>query len=233
LAGGFVVHDHGQHSDLGSLRSPDEVAVLIDRVPTDFYIRHPDRNTVHWSDPAAIRRVIALDVPDGARVLELGTGTGYSSAVLAALAGPHGQVTTLDVSDHLAGWARTLHQQQNVTTVTCVVGDGLAGYPDGTCFDRIIAWFTPPSLSAAWIEQLARGGRIVSCLPVAALPSVSVLAAITADGDRPHIERLTFGGGYAQSHPGPIDDPHSVPPRWVDAPDGHRLDPDNNGAAGD
>lgn len=206
------------HRDPDRRRRPEEVAAVIDQVPADFYIRHPGRDTLHWSDPAAIRRdVITLDVPDGARILELGTGTGYSSAVLAALAGPQGHVTTIDVSDHLAGWARRLHQQQGVTTVTCLAGNGLAGHPDETGFDRIIAWFTPPALSRSWTTQLAPGGLIVSCLPVAALPSVSVLTAITVPEGRPHVERLTFGSGYAQSHPDPVDDPHAVPPRWVDA----------------
>jgi protein-L-isoaspartate(D-aspartate) O-methyltransferase len=212
-------HAPAPRRSLDGRRPLESVAAVIDQVPSDFDIRHPGRgDTLHWSDPAAIRRdVIALDVLDGARILELGTGTGYSSAVLAALAGPRGQVTTFDVSDHLAGWARTLHQQQGVTNVACRVGDGLAGYPAGGGSDRIIAWFTPPSLCRAWVEQLAPGGRIVACLPVAALPSVSVLASVTTHDGRPNVERLTFGGGYAQSHPGPVDDVHSVPPRWVDA----------------
>ena len=79
--------------DPNGRRTPESVAAVIDQVPSDFYIRHPGRgDTLHWSDPAAIRRdVISLDVPEGGRILELGTGTGYSSAVLAALTGPTGR----------------------------------------------------------------------------------------------------------------------------------------------
>jgi protein-L-isoaspartate(D-aspartate) O-methyltransferase len=187
------------------------------RVPADFYLHAAERGpTLHYSDLSAIRReLIALDVGDGARILEIGTGTGYSSALLAELAGPHGHITSVDISDHLAGWGSLLHHERGIRTVRCLCADGLAGYPAAAPFDRIVAWCTAPSLPRAWVEQLAPDGRLVACLPIAALPSATLITTITLDAGRPRVQAVTQGG-YAQSTTAPVDDPTTIPTRWVD-----------------
>ena len=88
-------------------------------VSATFYTHNEQRGeTVHRSEPASIHRELrALDVPTGARVLEIGTGSGYSGALLAELVGPHGRVVSVDVDMHLAGWANLLHHERGVTTV--------------------------------------------------------------------------------------------------------------------
>ena len=193
------------------------VADAASRVPVDFYHHNPQRGpTLHYSDPASIHRELAaLDVPAGTRVLEIGTGTGYSSALLAELAGPHGSVISLDISDHLVRWTNLLHHQQGLTTVRCHTTDGLAGIGEQAPFDRIIAWCTPPKLMKAWTDQLAPDGRLVTCLPIAPLPSTTLIATITLHGEQPHVEAIT-PGGYAQSTPGAVDDALTIPGRWVD-----------------
>lgn len=193
------------------------VADAASRVPVDFYHHNPHRGpTLHYSDPASIHRELAaLDVPAGARVLEIGTGTGYSSALLAELAGPHGSVISLDISDHLVRWTNLLHHQQGRTTVRCHTTDGLAGFAEQAPFDRIIAWCTPPKLMKAWTDQLAPDGRLVACLPIAPLPSTTLIATITLHGGQPHVEAIT-PGGYAQSTPSAVDDALTIPGRWVD-----------------
>ena len=191
----------------------------ISRVPEDVYLHDARRGpTLHYSDPAVIHRdLAALDVPDGARVLEVGTGTGYSSALLAELAGPAGHIVSMDVDDHLVQAANQLHGERGIgTVVTCHTGDGLAGHPPGAPYGRIVAWLCPPRLPSSWVHQLAPDGRIVTCLPVAPLPSANIITTITVHAGRPHADQLTFGG-YAQSHLTPIDDVHTIPPRWVDA----------------
>ncbi|MEV4708694.1 methyltransferase domain-containing protein [Actinoplanes sp. NPDC049316] len=193
----------------------------IGRVPADVYLHDARRGpTLHFSDPAAIHRdLAALDVPDGARVLEIGTGTGYSSALLAELVGPAGHIVSVDVDSHLVEAAARLHHERGIRTVTCHTADGLAGHPPGAPYDRIVAWLCPPRLPAAWVQQLAPGGRIVTCLPVAELPSANIITTITVHAGQPHAEQLAFGG-YAQSHQAPIGDVHTIPPRWVDATTG-------------
>ena len=186
-------------------------------VPPRFYTHHPHRGeTVHRSEPESIRReLMSLEVPAGARVLEIGTGSGYSSALLAELVGPHGRVVSVDVDPHLVGWANLLHQQRGLTTVRCHHADGLAGYPPQAPYDRIAAWCAPSRLPKAWVDQLAPGGRIVACLPVAALPSATVIATVAVEDGGPRVQGITFGG-YAQSTVGATADVLTVPPRWVD-----------------
>ncbi|RSM53969.1 protein-L-isoaspartate(D-aspartate) O-methyltransferase [Actinoplanes sp. ATCC 53533] len=180
--------------------------------------------TVHRSLPEWIRReVAALQVHAGDRVLEVGTGSGYSGALLAKLCGPQGRVTSVDISDELIRRATAIHAERGVTGVDCHVADGLAGYPAAAPFDRAVAWCTPPLLLQAWVEQVVDGGRIVACLPIAALPSTTLIATITVTAGQPRVEAVT-GGGYAQSTPTAVDDAQTIPGRWVDHCD-HQPDP--------
>ncbi|MEU8419477.1 hypothetical protein AB0C15_01190 [Micromonospora sp. NPDC048835] len=66
-------------------------------------------------------------------------------------------MTSIDISDHLVGWANRLHHQRGVTTITCHVADGMAGYPPHAPYQRLVAWCTPPRLPRAWVEQLTFG----------------------------------------------------------------------------
>ena len=189
----------------------------FDSVPLSYYTHHPERGeTVHRSGANSIRReLMSLDVSAGARVLEIGTGSGYSSALLAELVGPRGTVVSVDVDPHLVGWANLLHHQRGLTTVRCRHADGITGYPLGATYDRIAAWCAAPRLPRAWTDQLTPGGRIVACLPIAALPSATVIATIVCEGGQPRVHDVTFGG-YAQSTTGAVADVLSIPPRWVD-----------------
>ncbi|MEU7171537.1 methyltransferase domain-containing protein [Micromonospora tulbaghiae] len=153
-------------------------------------------------------------------MLEIGTGTGYSGALLAIRAGASGRVTSVDISEDLVGWATRLHQRRGVTTITCHTADGLNGYPPHAPYQRIAAWCAPPRLPRAWVEQLTPDGRIVACLPIAEQPCTTLIATITLSAGQPHVETVTFGG-YAQSTATAVDDALTLPGRWVDHHTGH------------
>ncbi|GAA3845924.1 hypothetical protein GCM10022243_10170 [Saccharothrix violaceirubra] len=179
------------------------------------YAHHPGRGeTAMRSNPDAIARDLdTLDVRPGHRVLEIGTGSGYSGALLAALVGERGTVTSLDVDAFLVDWARLIHHEHGVRTVSCVTADGVAGHPPDAPYDRIVAWCTPPRLPAAWTDQLADDGLIVTPLPVAPVPHVTVVARIRVTGGVPTAEAIA-DGGYMPTTATPGDS--DTPPRHVD-----------------
>ncbi len=101
-----------------------------------------------------------LNVQDGNRVLEIGTGTGYNSALLCARLGD-AVVHSMDVDQDLLDTAR---QRLAVAGFQpqLLPGDGTLGYPAGGPFDRLIATCSVPAIPDAWIAQLRPGGVLVA-----------------------------------------------------------------------
>jgi protein-L-isoaspartate O-methyltransferase len=102
----------------------------------------------------------ALDVPDGHRVLEIGTGTGWNAALLSHRLGA-GNVVTVEVDEENAAGARRRLAAAGYAP-TCVVADGAAGHPDGAPFDRVIATCSVGRISRAWLRQCRPGAVIVA-----------------------------------------------------------------------
>ncbi len=104
----------------------------------------------------------ALDVHDGHTVLEIGTGTGYNAALLAARLGAP-NVTTVEIDPVLADRARAALHATNLP-VRVVTGDGVHGHPEGAPYDRVIATAAVRvgELPYSWVAQTRPGGVIVS-----------------------------------------------------------------------
>ena len=102
-----------------------------------------------------------LQIEPGHRVLEIGAGTGYNAALMAHIAGPAGQVVTLDVDDDIVADARRHLTDAGYSAVQVMRRDGTLGYPDAAPYDRIILTVGAHDIAPAWREQLAPGGRIV------------------------------------------------------------------------
>ncbi len=94
----------------------------------------------------------------GMRVLEVGTGSGYQAAVLAAAGA---RVWTIEIFEALAGEARDRLRRLRFTNVHVRHGDGYAGWPEEAPFDAIVVTAGADSIPLALIEQLAPGGRLV------------------------------------------------------------------------
>ena len=92
------------------------------------------------------------------RVLEIGTGCGYQTAVLAALVR---EVCTIELVEPLARAARERLAALGVTNVICREGDGREGWPERAPFDGIIVTAAPVELPPALGAQLVSGGRLV------------------------------------------------------------------------
>jgi protein-L-isoaspartate(D-aspartate) O-methyltransferase len=92
------------------------------------------------------------------RLLEIGTGSGYQTAILSRLSG---RVFSIERHPGLANAARGLLTTLGITNVDVHVGDGTVGLPAEAPFDRILVTAGAPSIPEALKEQLADGGRLV------------------------------------------------------------------------
>jgi protein-L-isoaspartate(D-aspartate) O-methyltransferase len=127
----------------------------------------------------------ALRVGAGDRVLEVGTGSGYQTAVLARLAG---EVFTVERIGDLQGAAREVLETLGVANVRFLVGDGTLGWEEHAPYDRILVTAGAPDVPGPLKEQLsADGGRMV--IPVGD-PDVQELVAMTRVGNAWTTEQL-------------------------------------------
>ncbi len=110
---------------------------------------------------AAICQALQLRGPE--LVLEVGSGSGYSAAVLSLLAS---HVVSIERHEALSRSAATVLASQGIRNVELVVGDGSLGVPERGPFDAIAVHATAPSPPPALLAQLAEGGRLV--VPIAA-----------------------------------------------------------------
>ncbi len=111
-----------------------------------------------------------LDVREHHRVLDVGTGSGYQTALLAKLCR---WVYAIERIEPIAAAAQARLEALDIPNVTFRVGDGSAGWADEAPFDRIVCGAAGPNLPKSWEEQLADGGRIVA--PVGEMDSQTLV----------------------------------------------------------
>jgi protein-L-isoaspartate(D-aspartate) O-methyltransferase len=103
----------------------------------------------------------AGQVEPGMRVLEIGTGTGYTAALLAHYLGAN-NVTTIEIDPELAARARTALSTAGYGEVTVLTGDGACGHPAGAPFDRVLSTVAAPRVPYTWVAQTRPGGLVVT-----------------------------------------------------------------------
>ena len=165
----------------------DAITEAVRAVPAEIFLG-PDGDAVLPVVPAQAteRRLRALDLRPGMTVLEIGTESGYSAALMSHLVGPRGHVITVDADDSLSGRASALFAEHGYRA-TAVVGDGLAGHPDRAPYDRIHVRATPATIPAGWLDQLADGGTLVTGCLVSDLPGTYAVAHIVKGPGGPHV----------------------------------------------
>lgn len=99
-----------------------------------------------------------LQVKPGDKVLEVGTGSGYQAAVLAAMGC---QVFTIEIRPTLAAQAAERLKRLGYANVQVRVGDGYRGWPEEAPFAGIIVTAAPEKIPEPLLQQLAVGGRLV------------------------------------------------------------------------
>jgi len=126
---------------------------------------------------AAMTAALALRPED--RVLEVGTGSGYQTAILAHLAA---QIFSIERHSGLATRATATLRDLGIDNVAIQVGDGTVGWRDSAPFDRIIVTAAGPAAPPALLDQLSRdGGRLV--MPIGPHDADQQLVLVVRDGD--------------------------------------------------
>jgi protein-L-isoaspartate(D-aspartate) O-methyltransferase len=141
---------------------------------------------------AAICEALALEGSE--RVLEVGTGSGYSTAVLALLAK---EVVTVERVEELATAARALLAELGITAVEVVVGDGSAGLPGRAPYEAIAVHAAAPTPPPTLLEQLAPGGRLVIPIATDAADMLTVFRRVEANAAE------SSGDGFERTVIGP------------------------------
>jgi len=148
----------------------------MNRVPRHLFVPGAERHEAYEDHPIPIGfgqtisqpyivafMTEALGVEPSHRVLEIGAGSGYQTAVLAELGAT---VYAVEVIEALAIRARQLLDELHYANVHLRAGDGYAGWPEHAPYDRIIAAAAPDDIPRAFIDQLVEGGILAIPLGV-------------------------------------------------------------------
>lgn len=167
----------------------DRVMAAMAKVPRHEFVPPDMESAAYRNEPLPIGfgqtisqpYIVALMTdliapPDGGVVLEVGTGCGYQTAVLAEVAG---QVFTIEVVKELAEQAQARLARLHYRNVTFRVGDGYHGWSEHAPYDGIIVTAAANEVPPALIAQLKAGGRMA--IPVGTLWSGQTLLEVRKD----------------------------------------------------
>jgi protein-L-isoaspartate(D-aspartate) O-methyltransferase len=160
------------HSDLEGrgINDPQVLAAMGD-VPREEFVAEEFRDQAYEDFPLPIAEgqtisqpyivafmAEALELSPGDRVLEIGTGSGYSAAVLSRIAA---EVYTVERFASLAATARERLLRLGYDNIRVLVGDGTLGWPEESPFDAIVVTACAPRLPEPLLKQLSVGGRLI------------------------------------------------------------------------
>jgi protein-L-isoaspartate(D-aspartate) O-methyltransferase len=119
-----------------------------------------------------------LDVHPTDKVLDVGLGSGYQTALLAALAR---HVYAVERIGELAERSTSVLQSLEIDNVTVRTGDGTLGWPEEAPFDRIISGAAGPDVPRPWLKQLDDNGRIVTPVGTGGVQSLKIIEKVEGD----------------------------------------------------
>jgi protein-L-isoaspartate(D-aspartate) O-methyltransferase len=193
----------------GILHSPDVIRAMR-TVPREKFLPEELRGEAYIDTPLPIGfgqtisaphmvaiMAEALELEEGLKVLEVGTGSGYHAAVTAETVCPRnaekrGHVYTLEVIPELISFAeKGLKAAKYSSRVTVILGDGSLGYRAKSSYDRVLVTASAPKVPKALTEQLKVGGILV--IPVGGLHFFQRLLKVRKNSDE-SISTENLGG---------------------------------------
>ncbi len=152
----------------------ERVYRAILKVPRHLFVPHSYREEAYIDTPLPIGygqtisapHMVAimcelLDLKEGEKVLEIGTGCGYHAAVVAEIVGRKGKVITIERIPELAEMARNNLKALGYDNVIVITGDGSRGYEPEAPYDKIYVTAAAPEIPKPLIDQLRPGGKMV------------------------------------------------------------------------
>ncbi len=149
----------------------ERVLAAMAKVPREQFVPPDERAEAYQDGPLPLGYDQTISQPyivafmteqlqpkEGDRVLEIGTGSGYQSAILGDLVA---EVFTIEIVAPLAKTAEATLQRLGYKNVHLKVGDGYKGWPEEAPFDAIIVTCAPDKVPQPLIDQLKDGGRMV------------------------------------------------------------------------
>ncbi|KFM17284.1 Protein-L-isoaspartate O-methyltransferase [Marine Group I thaumarchaeote SCGC AAA799-B03] len=140
----------------------------------------PIKNNQTISQPAVVSRMTEwLDVHNGQKILEIGTGSGWQTAILSYLVGA-GSVYSIDIHPELINFARKNLEKLGIDNAHIILGDGSLGYSQESPYDRIIITAACTEIPLPLFEQLSDDGLLIA--PVGDSSQSLVLLKKTSKG---------------------------------------------------
>ena len=171
-----------------------ELDAALRGVDYQAYVEDGDRPLPQSSSPEVVAHVLAaLETTPGMAVLEVGTGSGYSAALLSYLVGDAGRVVSIDVDPVLTARAEGLLRADGRSNVSLATGDARRAMPVAGPYDRMVVWATADAIPGEWVAALHGGGRIVAPVQLAPLEGAAPVACIALHNGEPHTVRFTWG----------------------------------------
>jgi protein-L-isoaspartate(D-aspartate) O-methyltransferase len=164
---------------------------VVSRVPRHLFVQESLQHRAYGDTPLPIGEnqtisqpyivgamTEALDLKGEERVLEIGTGSGYQTAIIAELCS---QVFTIERLNNLSRKAQNVLESLNYMSIVFKMFDGTYGWPDQAPFDAILITASAPEIPGSLVKQLGDGGRLVAPIGEA---DKQKLVVLTKNGDR-------------------------------------------------
>lgn len=152
-----------------------KVIEAFKKIPREKFIKNKDIDEAYGDYPLSIGKGQTISQPttvmvmtdflelkEGHKVLEVGSGSGYQAAIIATIIGETGKVISIEIVDELVKFAQNNLKKLDIKNVKVIMHDGSKGYAKEAPYDRIIVTAATPKIPKPLIDQLKEKGIIVA-----------------------------------------------------------------------